>query len=208
MWYTPNDPLIPRLGADHMIATNLQSIADRVIRRAKRQGYVVSSDIRDELSQAGLPDTLWKDVAALARPSLAYRRGRYYFEAPVSTRVRQEQARQRDIQKAVRQIIRRQRADADRVERRGQDRIDFVQPVKVVTDDEREFTLLSRDLSTSGIRLVGTRGLLGQKVRVLIPRDDQKAPWSFRVRILWTCTIGDDLVENGGTFLEVSDDAS
>jgi hypothetical protein len=24
------------------------------------------------------------------------------------------------------------------------------------------------------------------------------------VRILWTCPVGEDLVENGGTFLEVS----
>jgi hypothetical protein len=190
-----------------MIASNLQSVADRVVRRAKRQGYVVPSDIRDELSQAGLPDTLWKDVAALAGPSLTYRRGRYYFEAPVSARVRQEQVQQRDIQKAIRQIIRRHRAGAGRVERRGQDRIDFIQAVKVITDDGREFTLLSRDLSASGIRLIGTRGLLGQKVRVLIPRDKQEAPWSFRVRILWTCAIGDDLVENGGTFLEVNGDA-
>jgi hypothetical protein len=188
-----------------MIATNLHCIVERVILRAKRQGFVVASDIRDELNQAELPATLWKNVAALARQSLTYRRGRYYFVEPVSPRMRQEQALKRDIQKAVRHIIRRHRAGAGRVERRGQDRIDFVQPVKVVTDDQREFTLLTRDLSTNGIRLVGTRGLLGQKVRVLIPRDDEPTAWSFSVRILWTCTIGDDLVENGGTFLEVND---
>ena len=66
-------------------------------------------------------------------------------------------------------------------------------------------TLLTRDLSTNGIRLVGTRRLLGQKVHVLIPRRDKATPWKFRVRILWTCAIGDDLIENGGTFIEVSD---
>jgi hypothetical protein len=188
-----------------MIASNLQSIAERVIRRAKRQGYVVAADIRDELSQAGLPDSLWKDVAVLARPSLTYRRGRYYFESPVRARVRQEQEQQRGIQKAVRQIIRQHRAEVDRVERRGHDRVDFVQTVKVITDDQRELTLLTRDLSPRGIRLVGTCRLLGQKVRVLIPRDEQTTPWTFRVQILWTCVLGGDLVENGGTFLEVSD---
>ncbi len=188
-----------------MVATNLQSIAEHVIHRAKRQGYVLPADIRDELSQAALPDDLWKNVAALARPSLTYRRGRYYFRAPVSERVRREQTQQRGIQKALRQIIKRHRAGADKTERRGQDRLDFVQPVQVVTDDGREFTLLSRDLSMSGIRLVGTRRLLGQKVRVLIPGEDEAAPWSFRVQILWTCAIGDDLVENGGTFIEVNE---
>ncbi len=190
-----------------MIATNLQSIAEHIIHRAKRQGYILPADIRDELSQAALPDELWKNVLALARPSLTYRRGRYYFEAPVSERVRQEQTQQRGIQKALRQIIKQHRARAGKTERRGQDRIDFVQPVKVVTDDGREFTLLSRDLSTSGIRLVGTRRLLGQKVRVLVPRSDEAAPWNFRVQILWTCALGDDLVENGGTFMEVNGDA-
>jgi hypothetical protein len=188
-----------------MLPNNLQTIAELVIRRAKRQGYVLPSDIREELTQAGLSDTLWKDVAALARPSLTYRRGRYYFTAPVSARVREEQTQQRGIQKAIRKIIRDHRAEDGRVERRGQDRIDFIQPVKVVTDDDREFTLLSRDLSTSGIRLVGTRRFLGQKLHVLIPRDDDPTPWSFRVQILWTCAIGDDLVENGGRFIEVSD---
>jgi hypothetical protein len=188
-----------------MIPNNLQSIAELVIRRAKRQGYVVPGDIREELTQAGLSDGLWKDVAALARPSLTYRRGRYYFTAPISARVREEQSQQRDIQKAIRTIIRRHRAEDGRVERRGQDRIDFIQPVTVVTDDERQYTLLSRDLSVSGIRLVGTRRFLGQKLHVLIPRDDDPTPWTFRVQILWTCAIGDDLVENGGRFIEVSD---
>jgi hypothetical protein len=63
-------------------------------------------------------------------------------------------------------------------------------------------TLLSRDLSTTGIRLVGTKRLLGQKVRVLIP-NGEGAPLDFLVRILWTCPVGDDLVENGGTFISV-----
>jgi hypothetical protein len=186
-----------------MNVTDLQNIAEVVVRRAKRQGYVVPGDIRDELTEAGLPDNLWKDVASLARPSLTYRRGRYYFASPVSERVRQEQSQQRGIRKAIRQIIRRQRAEAQSIERREQDRIDFIEPVRVITEDGREFTLLSRDLSTSGIRLVGTRRLLGQKVRILIAGADEQLPWCFRVQVLWTCAIGDDLVENGGTFIEV-----
>ena len=70
-------------------------------------------------------------------------------------------------------------------------------------DGGRQFTLLSRDLSLTGIRLVGTRRLLGQKVRVSLPQGDGTEACTFVVRILWTCAIGDDLFENGGTFLEV-----
>ena len=58
--------------------------------------------------------------------------------------------------------------------------------------------VLTRDLSASGIRLIGTRRLLGQKVTVRLGGFD------FQVRILWTCPVGDDLVENGGTFLGVT----
>jgi hypothetical protein len=187
-----------------MISTNLQGAAELVIRQAQRQGYILPRQVRMVLNGAGVCESLWKDVLAVARPALAYRKGRYYYIAPVSDRVRQEQARQLGIQKAVREIIRRHRGAA-RIERREEDRIDFVQPVKVTTGDGREFTLLSRDLSATGIRLIGTRGFLGQKIRVAIPAADGTMTWNFVVRILWTCAVGEDLVENGGSFLEMID---
>ena len=185
-----------------MISTNLQGVAELVIRRAQRQGFVVPREVRQELTGAGIPQTLWKDVLALARPSLSYRHGRYYYDSPVSARVRAEQSQQRDIHRAVRQLIRAHRFASAAVERRGEERVDFVQTVKVRTEDGREFTLLSRDLSATGIRLISTRRLLGQKVHVLMGAEDSTV--EFLVRILWTCPIGDDLVENGGTFLSVA----
>lgn len=185
-----------------MISTNLQGVAELVIRQAQRQGFILPRQVRAVLSEAGVSTTLWKDVLAVARPSLAYRKGRYYYTAPVSERVRREQTQQQDIQKAIRQIIRQYRGAASRVERREDDRIDFVQPVKVRTDDDREYTLMSRDLSATGIRLIGTRRFLGQKVRLAIPAADGTI-WEFVVRILWTCAVGEDLVENGGSFVDV-----
>jgi hypothetical protein len=186
-----------------MTENNLQGVADLVVRRAQQQGYVVAREVREELTRANISELLWKDVLALARASLNYRRGRYYYTAPVSERVRAEQSHQRDIQSAVQQIVQQHQAAASRPERREQDRIDFIQPVKVITEDNRELTLLSRDLSATGIRLIGTRRLLGQKVRIIIPAGNGP-PHDFLVRILWTCPVGDDLVENGGAFLSVS----
>ncbi len=186
-----------------MIATNLQGTAELVMRRAQRQGFVVARDVRAELANANLPETLWKDVVALARGSLSYRHGRYYYTTPVSDRVRREQSQQRDIQKAVRQLIRQYKAAANDEERREEERCAFIQPVKVQTEDQREFTLLSRDISPTGIRLIGTQRFLGQKIRVHIPRTDGATPSSFLVRVLWTCAISDDLFENGGTFIEL-----
>lgn len=188
-----------------MVTTSVQDIADHVTRRAQRQGFILAQEIRDEVAEAGLDENLWKEVLKLARPSLSYRRGRYYYQAPVSDRVRQEQSQQRDIHRAVRQVIKQYRALASKVERRVQDRVDFIQQVKVRTEDEREFTLLSRDLSPTGIRLLGSRRFLGQKLHISIPGGNPAKPWTFLVRILWTCAVGDDLYENGGTFVEVAD---
>jgi hypothetical protein len=183
-----------------MTAHNLQGVADQVVRRAEQQGYVVPREVREELTRAGLPEQLWKDVLALARASLSYRQGRYHYASPVSARVRTEQSQQRDIQSAVRELIQQHQAAPAPVERRGRERVAFVQPVKVLTEDGRELTLLTRDLSVTGIRLVGAHRLLGQKVKVIIPGAGGP-PREFFVRVLWTCPVGDDLVENGGAFL-------
>jgi hypothetical protein len=184
-------------------STSVREIVDRVTRRAQRQGYIVAREVREELSQAGLSEDQWKEVVTLAQPALSYRRGRYYYTVPVTERVRQEQSHQEGIQQAVHTMIGQYRAAASQVERREQDRIDFIQPIKVITEDQRQFTLLSRDLSPTGIRLISTHRFLGQKLRILIPGSDPAKPWTFLVRVLWTCSVGDDLFENGGTFLEV-----
>jgi hypothetical protein len=185
-----------------MISASLQGIAELVIRRARRQGFIVPREVREELAHGGLAEGLWKDVLALARPSLRYRHGRYYYCDPVSERVRKKETQRRQVEQAVREIIKQHRAAIDRVERRQQDRVDFIQAVQVITEDQTELTLLSRDLSTTGIRLIGTRRLLGQKVLVRIPRGEGQVPWEFRVQILWTCVAGDGLIENGGSFLD------
>jgi hypothetical protein len=185
-----------------MSTSNLQPVADGVLQRAKRQGYVLPREVREELARAGLAEDLWKDVVELVRSELRCRNGRWYWQPPVSERVRQEQSQQQAIRKAIRQIVRQQAAEHPD-DRRAEGRIDFIQPITVRTDDGREHHLLSRDLSPTGIRLIGTRHLLGQKVDVLIPRPGEGQPWSFRVRVLWTCSVGDDLFENGGVFLAV-----
>ena len=190
-----------------MNAIDLSNIAAAVVRRAQQHGSVGPDDIRELVAAAGLSERLWKDVLRLARPTLRRRGGRYFYAAAVSDRVRREQDQQAAVRRAVRQLVRAYRASDAAIERRGQNRLAFIQPVKIQTEDGREFTLLSRDVSATGIRLIGTRRLLGQKVRVLVPPpggDGASEPaWSFLVRILWTCAIGEDLFENGGAFMEV-----
>ena len=185
-----------------MTANPLQPVADQVVRRAQRQGHVVAREVREELARAGLAESLWKDVLALARASLSYRGGKSHYTAPVSDRVRAEQSNQDAIGAAVARLVESHHLARGKVERREQSRVDFVQPVKVVAEDGREFTLITRDLSPTGIRLIGTRRQLGQRVRVVIPVGGDV--FEFLVRVLWTCPVGEDLVENGGTFLGVN----
>src|SRR3954452_11826203 len=133
-----------------MNLNDLQNIADAVVRRAEKQGFVLAREVREQLAEAGLSEALWKDVVGLARPALRYRRGRYYPAASVRERILHEQDQQPAVRRAVRQIVRAHRTVAREVERRGDTRIDLIQPVKVRTEDGREFTLLSRDLSATG----------------------------------------------------------
>jgi hypothetical protein len=179
----------------------LQNIADTVVRRAERQGYVVSRDIRQELREAGQPENHWKDVANLARASLNFRQGRYYHIRALSPRLQQEQVQQRLIRRTIRELIKHVRSSGHLKERRKQDRIDFVHPLRIEDEDGSRFTLLCRDVSATGIRLVGTKRLLGQKIRVTLPGKGSET--TFQVRILWTCAISEDLFENGGTFMRV-----
>ena len=185
---------------------SLQEIADAIVRQAQRQGHVVPRNIRAELKLAGLPEEQWKDVAALAKGSLHYRQGRYHHVATVSPRMHEQQEMQRRIEKIVKQQIKAHKESNKQHERRGDARVDFVEPVRVRAEDGKEFILLSRDISPTGIRLVGTRRLLGNKVQVFLPQGEGNPPALLVVRILWTCALGEDLFENGGTFLELLDE--
>jgi hypothetical protein len=181
----------------------LQQVADTIVRQAHRQGYVVAGDIRTELKLAGLPEEQWKEVVALAKNSLNYRQGRYYHLNTVSPSLQKEQDQQRTIQKVIKQILKQHKTAAKQNERRGQNRIDFIQPVKVVAEDGKVLALLSRDLSPTGIRILGTKQLLGQKVRLEISAGADVPPCRILTRILWTCAVGDGLFENGGSFIEI-----
>lgn len=193
-----------------MSLADVEQVAQAVLGRAQQQSYVVPHDIRDALTEAGLPEHRWKDVVEVAGPSLSYRHGRYYFVPPAVARLRERSRHDQDLQqmlrKAVRQVIQQYRKGAVGHERREHDRIQIVHPVRVVTAEGRELRLLSRDISLTGLRLLGIQDLLGQKMKVFMPRTDGESPWCFLVHILWTNLVADGLYESGGVFVEVVPD--
>jgi hypothetical protein len=197
-------PTLPAL--QESPTAGLQAIAEEVIRRAKHNGFVKPKDVREELERAGESPALWKDVLALARSTLSFRGGRYYYSEPISERLREEKDHLASVAAATREVIHRLRDVASHRERRGEERIDIVQQVRVRTEDGRIFELLSRDFSTSGMRLLGARSLLGQKLEVRLPAGSAGEEWCFVLRVLWTCAVGDELFENGGAFIEARPD--
>lgn len=192
--------------------TGLEKVVRAVLCSAQRQEFIVPRQIRDELRRAGLPEHCWKEVIHLAGPSLSCRHSRYYFvpSGPTRMRVRarHDQRQLQTIQQAVRSLIRKQR-QKDRIhdERRQHKRIDFARLVLIQTEDGRLLHGMSREISLSGIRLVGSVGLLGQKLRVWIPFPEVKnQTFGFLVRILWSAEIASQLYENGGLLLERLED--
>ena len=154
---------------------------------------------------AGLPEERWKEAIALVQDSLVQRQGRYYHKDAFNPRAQKERAQQLAIQKIIRKLIKQHRNRAKEEDRRNQARIDFIQPVKIRTEDGKEHTLVSRDLSATGVRLLGTKRLLGHKVQIELPSGNAEPACRLSVRILWTCAVGDDLFENGGNFVELLD---
>jgi hypothetical protein len=182
-----------------MAPTELHRVANLLIQRARREGFVRSGDVRAELVQAGLAEEDWEKVVALAGPALVYAKGRYY--PAEGTKVTPTRGQQR-IERVAARLIRRCRATTAREERRRERRIDFIQPVEVLTEGGHELTVLSRDLSLTGVRLISAQSLLGQKIHLLLPGDDKGVPYHFLGRVLWSCAVGDGLFENGALFLD------
>ena len=151
-----------------MITANLQGIAQAVLARAQQQGSVTPEEVQEELTRGGIPYEMWQEVLTLCRRSLRRRQGRFHYiqaENPPT-----KPSKPQSIPRMVRRFIRRYK-QTQRVERREQNRIEVVLPVRLLTEDHRELHLLSRDLSPTGLRLIGTRSLLGQKVRVVLARE-------------------------------------
>jgi PilZ domain len=184
-----------------MLKTSMLRIVNIVCRRARRQGFILPQDVRAELAGAGMPETRWQEVVALAGDRLSDHDGCYFYR-PEGVSSRREQLRQRRLNRAVRRLMRGYKA-VDQNERRRQGRIDYIHPVQVETADGRSFTVLSCDLSVNGIRLISPTSLLGQKIRVCLPTGRGVESKCFSVQIVWSSVVGEGLCENGGAFLGI-----
>lgn len=187
-----------------MTSAELQTVAQSVLRRAEQQGFVIPLDIRGELLQAGQDESRWKEVVELLRDSLKFRQGRYYFIAEGKEKLTQENQQRTDVREMLKELLEQVKTNRDPKDRRREDRIPYTQPLKILTEDNQELTVLSQDLSPSGIRFIANRSFLGRKVRIMLPKIDQEPDQLMLVvRILWTTGVTEGLFENGGTFLEM-----
>jgi len=189
----------------------LREAARTLVERARREGALLPEEVTAELHRAGLAADLCRDVIRAAGGSLVLRSGRYHYVPAgrnrLRLRLRHDQREQQAVQRVVRRLIRHfQREEKVRQERRACQRVSFSQAVTVVTQDQQVLHLVTREISLSGVRLLSTSNLQGQQLRLWLPAAGSPAR-CFRVCMLWSAIVGDDLYENGGLFLEMLDDA-
>jgi hypothetical protein len=182
---------------------NLSPIIEAVTRRAEQQGHILARQVREELTRAQADPRLWRQVLRAAGPALERRGGHYYFVPALSPMRQRQQLLHERIRSTVHELVQAYRLAVNELDRRDSDRVAFLQPV-VVQTAAGEHHVLTKDISYSGIRLLGSRDLLGQKIRVTVPRPEGNA-CVFIVRIVWTCRVGDELYENGGGFLDLEE---
>ncbi|MCS6851985.1 MAG: PilZ domain-containing protein [Gemmataceae bacterium] len=193
-----------------MRADNIQTVVQRIVLRAEKEGAVSLREVRAELAAAGLAESLAKEVIAAAGPSLEYRGGRYHFVPPGSARMRlrarQDEALRRKIHRAVRQLVGQYRTPMIAEERRDRPRTDLVEPVQAQAENGPLLHLLSRDISLSGVRFLSSYQLAGQKLRVWIPRPSaSKESYCFLVHVLWSAQVADGIYESGAVFLALEE---
>lgn len=185
-----------------MPAPDLNSVADAVKRRAESDGHVVIEDVRAELEKAGQSPDSWAEVLKLASTHLMHRAGKYFYVVPTSPLRERQERQQHAIEETVDQLVGQYRQLADQAERREANRIQFMQAATVRMEGQPLHRVLTRDISASGIRLLGTKSMLGQRVQVEVPGPAGE-PFIFLVRMVWACEVADNLYENGGVLLEV-----
>lgn len=188
---------------------HLKSLVEAVKRRAQAKGFILPKEVKEELASAGLAEGLWKEVLNSARPVLQYHGGRYYFVPGVSPRRQEHEEMHLQVRAWLQSVAKQQKEVAEGEERRGSERVTFVQPVTLTAEDGASHRALSKDLSPSGIRFIGSKNMLGQKLKATLssPTGSSRTFW---IRIVWACEVGDALYENGGTFVELvpADDAA
>lgn len=192
-----------------MAADALNEVAQVVLQKAQSQGYVVAREIRAALESAGLPTGCWREVVGLLQGRLFLRRQRYHHLTPLQARARQELECKQRIGKLIKQMLRRYREFLVGMnDRRAERRFQFIRSVKIQANDGRETSLLSLDVSASGLRLIGRSDLRGQRIRIEIPGFQQdEPPWKINVQIVWSAPSADGLTENGGVFLGLDEAA-
>jgi hypothetical protein len=191
---------------ESIMSSDLRTVTQMVLNRAKAQGYVVAREIREELEHAGQPATRWKDVVREAGESLSLSHGRYHYVSRIRVRMREDHRQLKRVKGAARDLIRKYKRGSAERERRSFRRIHFIIPVKAQLPNGKEITLVSQDISLTGVRLLGTADLLGQKIRLFMPSIDHGGgQWCFLVHVLWSSQVADGMIENGGIFLEVQE---
>lgn len=188
--------------AEQCCTQSWEPVKEAILRRAESRGYVLPREIREELQRLGFDGRRWREFIRQAGSLLTYKNGRYYYLPALNeTRLREEE-RQLHVRALLQALLEQHKRTHHREERRAADRMEAIWPITLILEDGSVHRAVTRDISAAGIRLLGSKSLLGQRIiaRLTLQPGQEHV---FAVRILWTCEAGDQLYENGGTVLEV-----
>jgi hypothetical protein len=179
-----------------------EPVKEAILRRAETRGFILPREIREELQRLGLDGQQWREFVRQAGTLLTYRNGRYYYVPAWNEARLREEERQLHVRALLQALLEHHKRSQHRQERRGAERMEVIWPITLILEDGTLHRAVTRDISAAGIRFLGTKSLLGQRViaRLSLGSEQEHV---FAVRILWTCEAGDQLYENGGTVLEV-----
>ena len=111
------------------------------------------------------------------------------------------------LRKTLQGFIDLQREQARNSTPRGRSGVVYACSLKVILEDRCETVVMSQRLSLSGIEFLSDRSLLGQKLRLYIPRNESTfATMILSMRVLWSQAVADGIFKNGGNFLNVQFD--
>jgi hypothetical protein len=187
----------------------LETLTEAILRRAEEKGSLAAREIRQELVRVGAKEDQFKEVIDKAGERLELRQGRYYYLPMTSPRRKEQELQQQEVLSAIQNLVLqyRRKAGALPLDRRESGRVELFQPISLLINSKETHRVLIRDISVTGVRLLGCWDLLGQKVQFSLAHPDGSRV-EFVVRIVWTCQVGDNLFENGGTFVQVLHDAN
>ena len=186
----------------------LNRVAKAIVSRAREQGYVRSLDIRDELKRNGEPARAGKTWCA-GGPAAGAEERPLLLRLSAANADSQGTPQPSGGQAGGTALIRTYKAACVSVERRDHAAFTSSSPFASSARMGRNTTCSCRiSHSAESASWATARLARAESTRARAQHRQGPGQWQFSVHFLWSATVGDNLVESGGIFLEVAEESN